>query len=249
MDDWRRRLLWPVIPKASLQVQRGRRICSDAPWLRNGERVIARTILVLAPHTDDAELGCGGTIAKAIEAGDRVVVVAFSNAEQSLPVGSEANRLEIEMRNALTLLGVAKEDVRIEHFPVRKFGEHRQAILEAMLRYRAELSPDIVFTTASQDVHQDHSVIHHESLRAFRRSSVWCYELPWNQLSIDTTGFVILERRHIDAKCAALACYTSQIELDRPYFRKEMTYGLATVRGVQSFADFAEAFQIIRVLG
>ena len=44
-------------------------------------------ILVLAPHTDDGELGLGGTISKLIELGKKVTYVAFSTAQQSVPEG------------------------------------------------------------------------------------------------------------------------------------------------------------------
>lgn len=43
-----------------------------------------KKVLVLAPHTDDAELGCGGSIAKFVEEGREVHVVSFSIAEDSL---------------------------------------------------------------------------------------------------------------------------------------------------------------------
>lgn len=209
---------------------------------------MSRSILVLAPHTDDAELGCGGAIAKAVEAGDRVAVVAFSDAEQSLPKGSPPTRLRDEMRASLNVLGISDDAMFIERFPVRNFDQHRQAILDRMIAYRSQFAPDLVFAPASQDVHQDHDVIHREALRAFRRSSIWCYELPWNQISTETTGFVILDERHVDAKFRALQCYESQLEMDRPYFKRDLIYAMATVRGVQAFSRYAEAFQALRTI-
>lgn len=47
----------------------------------------SKKVLVLAPHTDDAELGCGASIARFIEEGSDILVAAFSSAEESLPVG------------------------------------------------------------------------------------------------------------------------------------------------------------------
>ena len=46
-----------------------------------------KNILVLAPHTDDGELGLGGTISRLIEDGKKVTYVAFSTAQQSVPEG------------------------------------------------------------------------------------------------------------------------------------------------------------------
>ena len=47
-------------------------------------------VLILAPHTDDGELGCGGTIARLTEEGNDVYYIAFSTAEQSLPANFPA---------------------------------------------------------------------------------------------------------------------------------------------------------------
>ena len=46
--------------------------------------MVGNKILLLSPHTDDGELGCGGTVAKLIEQGKEVFYVAFSACEQSV---------------------------------------------------------------------------------------------------------------------------------------------------------------------
>ena len=48
--------------------------------------------MILAPHTDDAELGCGGAIARLLEGGTRVHIAVFSTAEESLPKGASLTR-------------------------------------------------------------------------------------------------------------------------------------------------------------
>ena len=58
-------------------------------------------MLVLAPHTDDGEFGCGGTMARLVEAGAEVRYVAFSIATRSLPEGFAGDTL---VRNALSEL-------------------------------------------------------------------------------------------------------------------------------------------------
>jgi len=60
-------------------------------------------LLVLAPHTDDAELGCGGTIARLLEAGTEVYVVALSTADDSLPPGAPPTTLAHEFGQAMQL--------------------------------------------------------------------------------------------------------------------------------------------------
>ena len=205
-------------------------------------------ILVLAPHTDDAELGCGGTIARFCEEGREVFVASFSGCEASLPLGSAPDRLEKEMIASLASLGVPKDRVFLHDFPVRNFPANRQPILDSLIVLRQRIKPELVFLPSRQDVHQDHEVIHEEGVRAFRQSAIWCYELPWNHIVTETRGFVGLERRHVDAKIAALNHYESQRELARPYFREELLIGLAAVRGVQIKRDYAEAFQVERAI-
>ena len=72
-----------------------------------------RNVLVLAPHTDDAELGAGGTIAKLIELGAKVTYVAFSTASESVPQGLPKDILKIEVRTATKKLGIAPENLII----------------------------------------------------------------------------------------------------------------------------------------
>ena len=93
-----------------------------------------KRILVLAPHTDDAELGCGGSIAKWVEAGVEVSVAAFSTAEASLPEGSVAGRLAAECHAALDSLGIPEHRRHIYDFPVRELGYHRQEVLEILVQ-------------------------------------------------------------------------------------------------------------------
>lgn len=204
-------------------------------------------VLVLAPHTDDAELGCGGTIARLVASGAQVSVAAFSVAEESLPPGSTPDRLHTEFLSAMRILGVDVERTFVYDYPVRRFSDHRQELLEELVQLKRRIQPEVVFVTASTDVHQDHQVLHSESVRAFKDITVWGYELPWNCISFSAQAFVVLNEQHIDLKWAALQAYKSQIELLRPYFCKDFIHGLARVRGVQVRAQYAEVFEVVRV--
>ena len=65
-----------------------------------------KTALVLAPHTDDGEFGCGGTMARLVERGVDVRQIAFSIASRSLPRGFPPDTLVHESRAASTALGL-----------------------------------------------------------------------------------------------------------------------------------------------
>src|SRR5262249_29288886 len=140
-------------------------------------------VLVLSAHTDDAELGCGGTIARLLSNGTEVSVVAFSTAQESLPMGSPPDRLRCELLKAMNMLGVEPKRAFVYGYPVRRLSHHRQEVLEELVKLKRQLEPEVVFVTASTDVHQDHQVLYGEAVRAFRDITVWGYELPWNHIT------------------------------------------------------------------
>lgn len=209
--------------------------------------VAFQRILVLSPHTDDAELGCGGTIARMAEAGASVHVVAFSAAEASLAPHLPSDTLVREFHEAVPRLGVPAAHLRLHRYPVRCLDASRQEILEELVALRREIEPDCVLLPSRNDIHQDHQVIATEGLRAFKSTSILGYELPWNLRSFSPNAFVRLERRHVEAKWHALQAYASQIALARPYFNEDFLTGLARMRGVQGQMAFAEAFEVVNV--
>lgn len=201
-------------------------------------------ILVLAPHTDDGELGCGGTIARFVEEGMEVYYAAFSVAEKSVPQEFPKNILEIEVKKATAILGIQDSNLIIYRYGVREFSYHRQEILEDIFKLRKELEPDLIFIPSLNDLHQDHKVIAEEAVRAFKRFSILGYEEPWNNISFDTISFVPLEERHVKTKIEALKCYETQKY--RSYLNEDFIRGLAKMRGTQIEVDFAEAFEVVR---
>lgn len=203
-------------------------------------------VLILAPHTDDGELGCGGTISKFVEEGKELYCVAFSIAEDSVPKGFAKDSLIHEFKSAMKVLGVKEENIIIYKYKVRRFPEFRQEILEDIVKLRNDISPDLVFVPSPNDIHQDHQVISAEGLRVFKKISVLGYELPWNNIIFETRSFVKLEKRHIDKKMEALRSYKTQAH--RSYLNEEFIYGLAKTRGTQFESDYAESFEVLRIL-
>src|SRR6266536_2375391 len=120
-----------------------------------------RKALVLAPHTDDGEFGCGGTMARLVEAGCDVRYVAFSIATRSLPPGFPPGTLAQEVREATAELGIPAESLTVH------------------------------------DVHQDHRTVAEEGLRAFKRTTILGYEIPWNNFDFEYQWYVALEGRHV----------------------------------------------------
>jgi N-acetylglucosamine malate deacetylase 1 len=204
------------------------------------------SVLILAPHTDDAELGCGGTIAKFVEEGRNVHVASFSIAEDSVPAGFSKDALLREFNNAMQVLGVKKDNLYIRKFKVRHFPRYRQEILEEIVKMRDKVKPDIVFVPSPNDIHQDHQVIASEGLRVFKKISILGYELPWNNITFETRSFVKLEKKHLLKKIEALNCYETQKH--RSYLNEDFITSLARTRGTQFENEFAEAFEVLRYI-
>ena len=203
-----------------------------------------KRILILAPHTDDGELGCGGSIARFSEEGNDVYYIAFSTAEQSLPPGFPPNTLEVEVKAATKVLGIPPKNLVIFKHEVRKLNYIRQEILEELVKMRNDIQPNLIFLPSPNDLHQDHHTVSEEGVRALKNSSILGYELLWNNISFNTQSFVILSEDHVATKLKALREYKSQHH--RKYLTKEFITGWARTRGTQINTDFAEAFEVVR---
>ncbi len=213
-----------------------------------GDDVIegCRRALVLAPHTDDGEFGCGGTTARLVEAGCEVRYVAFSIATRSLPPGFPPDTLAREVREATAELGIPESHLTVHDFDVRTFPDRRQDILELLVALWEEWRPDVVFQPSHHDVHQDHQTIAQEGLRAFKRTTILGYEIPWNNFDFSYGAYVALEQRHLERKIAAVEKYASQQH--RRYANAEYIWNLARVHGTNVNRELAEVFQVYRIV-
>lgn len=156
-----------------------------------------KKILVLSLHTDDGELGAGGTVAKFLDNQCDVHYCAFSVAETAIPSHLPSTVLADEVKEATQRLGILPENLIIQRFPVRHFYQHRQEILQIMIDMRQKENYDLVLIPSLQDIHQDHQIIAEEALRTFKNISIISYELPWNNIQFNNTCFVVLQENHI----------------------------------------------------
>jgi len=201
-------------------------------------------VLVLGPHTDDGEFGCGATMAKLVEAGVNVYYAMFSWCEESVPDGFPRDVLKAEALESSKVLGLRPENLLFFDFPVREFPRHRQEILEEMVRMRKDLQPDLVIAPSHDDLHQDHATIAAESWRAFKSASLVGYEVAWNNLSFTTHVFSLVTEAQVNKKVEAIRQYRSQ--LFRSYSKESFIRSLAEVRGTQIDRPLAEAFEVKR---
>lgn len=203
-----------------------------------------KKVLILSPHTDDGEIGCGGTIAKFISKGYEVIYIAFSAAEKSLPKNLPKNTLRKEVLDATSCLGIKKKNCIVYKFEVRRFYEFRQEILDLMIKLNKKFKPDAVFLPSTNDTHQDHEVIAREGFRAFKKITLLGYEMPWNIKNFNTSCFIEISNKDLKNKIKAISKYKSQ--KNRNYSSKRYIESLAITRGVQIGKKYAESFEVVR---
>lgn len=203
-----------------------------------------RKVLALSPHTDDVEIGCGATLARMAAAGLDIRSVAFSAAEESVPEGLPIDVLRKEFVRAHQELGIGPDACETLDFKVRYFPRDRQDLLEVLVKLNRTYQPDLVLVPSASDTHQDHRTVAEEAYRAFKRTSIWAYEVPWNQAQSHLNGFVAIDEAHLQRKLAAVGAYESQRH--RSYVSPEFVRSLAVVRGSQMGVPLAEGFEIVR---
>ena len=119
-------------------------------------------------------------------------------------------------------------------------------ILELLVALWEEWRPDAVFQPSLHDIHQDHQVIAAEGMRAFKRTTILGYEIPWNNFEFSYGAYLALEPRHLERKIAALERYASQQH--RRYANPEYIRNLAKVHGANVNRELAEVFQVYRIV-
>jgi LmbE family N-acetylglucosaminyl deacetylase len=212
----------------------------DSIGIREGARV-----LLVGAHPDDIELGMGATVLRLSKMGRyEFTCLIFSSCDENLPRSFVKGTLLEECKESLSILGIPEHQITFLDFPVRRFSEHRQDILQILVDVRIKAKIDVVFCPSSRDIHQDHSVVAEETTRSFKSKTVLGYELPWNNLSSKRDLFVALDEDCVVGKSKALASYISQ--QDRPYMSTEAQQSLARYTGLLIGTSYAEAFEVIR---
>jgi LmbE family N-acetylglucosaminyl deacetylase len=199
----------------------------------------SKVILAVGAHPDDIELGCGGTIGAASNAGVKVIAVFLTKGEKS---GDPEMRRD-ESLNALKLLGVS--DVHFGDFPDTEIPNSRK-VIDFLESFCKKANVDTILTHTTNDSHQDHRQVGWLSLSAFRNvPRILAYETPRVTSSFSPTYFVDISN-FIDTKWAALKCHLTQC--DKRYLAYESMINLASFRGNQVNVRAAEGFEVIRYL-
>ena len=124
-----------------------------------------KKVLVISPHADDGELGCGGTISRLIEEKKELFHLVFSVAER---VGNKDEVRKSELIKSAQTLGIKKKNLIFYNYPLRYFSDYSHKIRDVLYKINQKIKPEVVFFPSKNDVHQDHEVIYKEVLRVFK---------------------------------------------------------------------------------
>lgn len=195
--------------------------------------------LLLAPHSDDAEIGCGGTIARFIEEGHDILWIVFVGRQNTLRDGEHVSAVEE--------IGLKKGNCTTLEYTMNRIHERNQDVLDYLFSIKTGFKPDLVIGPSVNDLHQDHETIGRAMMRAFKRNvSVISYELPWNSVAFESRVFVRLEERHVEKKIKMLESFKSQMFMRPEYFRVDFIRGQMAIRGLQAGSKYAEGFEVLR---
>jgi LmbE family N-acetylglucosaminyl deacetylase len=207
------------------------------PWqlVASGESI---TVLCLGSHSDDIEIGAGGTILSWIASGARLHVfwcVASAIGE----------RAEEAHRSASAFLeGAASVSIRLETFKDSFFPYHGERIKSWIESIRSECRPNVILTHRRDDAHQDHRELSRLTWNAFRNHLILEYEIPkWDGDCGQPNMYMPLSANVLQRKIDLLMEHFGT-QRSKDWFDPETFRGLARLRGMECRASehYAEAF-------
>jgi len=194
-------------------------------------------ILCLGSHSDDIEIGCGGTILRLLSAHHNleVVWVVFSSTKEREQEARHSAEIFLELAK--------KKEILINNFRDGFFpfdGAEIKSFLEGLKR----TSPDLIFTHNRSDAHQDHRLIEQMTWNTFRNHLILEYEIPKYDGDMGQPNvFVPLEQEIYQKKVRHLM-EAFQTQRAKRWFEQETFLALMRLRGMECVAPsgYAEAF-------
>ena len=212
-------------------------------WLPNLKDGRPLKVLCLGAHSDDIEIGCGGTLLKLINDFHSMEIRWEVFSGQSARADEAAASAQWWLRDAASS-SINLHDFRDGFFPVRW-----QEIKEQFEAIKAVYEPDLVFTHFRNDLHQDHRIINELTWNTFRNHSILEYEIPKYDGDLAVPNFYVpLDSDTAKAKVEGLMCHF-KTQTAKHWFSEDLFSGLMRVRGVESSAasGFAEAFHARKI--
>jgi LmbE family N-acetylglucosaminyl deacetylase len=195
-------------------------------------------ILCLGAHSDDIEIGCGGTVLQLLSQRRDVefLWVVFSS-------GSDRER-EARESAARFLEHAERKEALVKDFRASYFPYDGAKIKDFFEELKGRISPDLIFTHYRYDRHQDHRTISDLTWNTWRSHLILEYEIPKYDGDLGSPNcFVTLEREVCDRKIKYL-CEFFQTQSNKSWFTEDTFRAILRLRGVECAArdKYAEAF-------
>lgn len=200
-------------------------------------------VLCLGAHSDDIEIGCGATILNLARSRRRLDVrwVVWS---------ASGTRASEARRGARRFLGPKASDaVRLHAFRDGYFPSEFSAIKDSFETLAREFRPDVVFTHARDDRHQDHRVISDLTWNTFRNQIILEYEIPKWDGDLGQPNFFVPVSRSIALRKTKALIEVFGTQRSKDWFSEETFLGLMRLRGMECRAPeaYAEAFRARKI--
>ena len=208
---------------------------SARPGKMNGT---PRTILCLGAHSDDIEIGCGGTILRLLEEDPNTVVhwTVFSAADDRAKEARGAAARFLKKAKAATVETRAFRDA---FFPYQG-----AEIKESFETLKAIVDPDLIFTHFRNDGHQDHRLISELTWNTFRNHMILEYEIPKYDGDLGSPNVFVPLRESVSRRKVELILKSFHSQREKAWFTAETFMATLRLRGIEanSVHKYAEAF-------
>jgi LmbE family N-acetylglucosaminyl deacetylase len=206
----------------------------------NFEKV--KNLLFLGAHSDDIEIGCGGTILKLAKANPDLNIrwVVFS--------ADGKRRLEAQAGAQLFLKGIARSKVVVKRFKTSFFPAQIAPVKSFFETLKRSFQPDIVFTHYREDRHQDHRLVSDLTWNTFRDHLILEYEIPKYDGDLGLPNLFVPLEETLGRRKAEYLAKVFRTQSDKHWFSKETFLGLMRLRGVECATRYAEAFHCRKMI-
>jgi len=195
-------------------------------------------ILCLGAHSDDIEIGCGGTILRLLsEYGDVEFywVVLGSSGKRDGEAVTSANRF---------LAGAKKKKIIIKNFKESFFPYIGGEIKKFFEKIKKQVTPDIIFTHYRNDLHQDHRLISELTWNTFRDHLILEYEIIKYDGDLGSPNLFVHLGEATCQKKIRLIMESFKSQKNRDWFTPDAFLSILRIRGIECRAPekYAEAF-------
>jgi len=210
----------------------------------NGKRGKSLEVLCLGCHSDDIEIGCGGTILRIAEQypGSIFHWVVFSAIGERK---DEARRGASLFTVSATLSGPTLKEFRDGFMPF--VGAEIKEVFEGL---KNQVEPDLVLTHFGNDSHQDHRLVSELTWNTFRNHLVLEYEIPKYDGDLSQPNFYVPLADGISQKKVRYLMEVFKSQQSKRWFEESTFLGLMRIRGMECNAQsgYAEAFHCRKVV-